>query len=71
MASIDLKTGGMHCASCSMLIEMTVGDLPGVTAAKSDYVSGATHVEYDPAQVSVEDIVNAIVEAGYTAEPAA
>lgn len=71
MASIDLRTGGMHCASCSMLIEMTVGDLPGVTAAKSDYVSGATHVEYDPTQITEQDIINAIVEAGYTAEPAA
>lgn len=70
MASTDLRTDGMHCASCSMLIEMTVGDLPGVSTVKSDYVSGATHVEYDPSQVTEEDIVNAIVEAGYTAEPA-
>lgn len=69
MASTDLKTGGMHCSSCSMLIDMSVGDLDGVTSVKSDYVNGETHVEYDPEQITVEDIVNAIVEAGYTAEP--
>jgi Cu+-exporting ATPase len=71
MATIDLNTGGMHCSSCSMLIEMTVGDLPGVTAAKADYVKGTAHVEFDPAVVSVDEIVASIREAGYTAEVAA
>jgi Cu+-exporting ATPase len=71
MASINLKTGGMHCSSCSMLIEMTVGDLPGVSSASADYVKGTAHVEFDPAEISVEQIVGAICDAGYTAEVAA
>jgi copper chaperone CopZ len=67
MATIDLKTGGMHCSSCSMLIDMTVGDLPGVQSAESDYAKGKTRVEYDPKQISPEDIITAIEQAGYTA----
>lgn len=67
MASIDLKTDGMHCGSCSILIEMTVGDLVGVSAVKADFATGTTHVEYDPAFVSVDDISAAITEAGYVA----
>lgn len=71
MASIDLKTDGMHCGSCSMLIEMTVGDLAGVSTVKADFASGVTHVEYDPASASVEGITAAIAEAGYAAQPVA
>lgn len=68
MKSIDLNTGGMHCGSCSMLIQMSVEDLPGVASAQADYASGRTHVEFDPDQISVDEIIAAIVEAGYTAE---
>jgi copper chaperone CopZ len=69
--SIDLNTGGMHCSSCSMLIEMTVEELPGVSSASADYVKGTAHVEFDPDAISVEAIVAAIRGAGYTAEVAA
>ena len=70
MASIDLNTGGLHCSSCSMLIDMTVDELPGVTSSASDYAKGRTHVEFDPAQITLEGIVAAIEHAGYTAEVA-
>ncbi|HEX9092895.1 MAG TPA: heavy-metal-associated domain-containing protein [Coriobacteriia bacterium] len=68
MTSVDLKTTGMHCSSCSMLIEMAVGDLPGVAAVKADFGRNNTHVEFDPATISLEEITAAITEAGYTAE---
>jgi len=71
MATLDLKTGGMHCSSCSMLIEMTVGDLPGVLLAKAGYAKGTAHVEFDASAVSAEEIMTAIRDAGYTAEIAA
>jgi copper chaperone CopZ len=48
-----------------------VGDLPGVSAVKVNYVKGTTHVEFDPATIAVDQIVDAIREAGYTAESAA
>jgi copper chaperone CopZ len=68
MASIDIATGGMHCSSCSMLIEMTLGDLDGVSVASADYVKGTAHVEYDPSAVTPDELVAAIREQGYTAE---
>ncbi len=71
MTSVDLTTSGMHCMSCSMLIEMNVGELPGVASVKADYATGVTHVEYDPAQVTVDEIVGAIRAGGYEAEVAA
>lgn len=71
MASVDLTTTGMHCGSCSMLVQMTLEDLPGVESATVDHASGATHVEYDPAVVDVDGLLAAIAGAGYGATVAA
>jgi len=60
-----LKTTGMHCRSCSMLVDMTVGELEGVEHVETDYVSGDTNVEFDGEKVTVDDIVAAIRSAGY------
>jgi Cu+-exporting ATPase len=63
-----LKTTGMHCRSCSMLVDMTVGELDGVESVETDYVSGDTVVSYDTDAVSIDDIVAAIRSAGYDVE---
>ena len=63
-----LKTTGMHCRSCSMLVDMTLDDLEGVEESETDYVSGDTKVRFDPEKVSVDDIISAIQSAGYEAE---
>lgn len=60
-------TGGMHCPSCSMLIEMSLTDLEGVEAAASDYRKGITEVTYDRAVLTPERIVSEIEAAGYSA----
>ncbi|MHB1341929.1 MAG: heavy-metal-associated domain-containing protein [Coriobacteriia bacterium] len=61
-------TTGMHCNSCSMLIQLSVGDLPGVLGVNADAASGLTEVTYDPDQVTADAIVQEIVKAGYGAE---
>ncbi len=64
----QLKTTGMHCGSCAMLIDMTVGDLDGVDSVKTDYATGTTTVTYDSDTVALDDVVAAIRSAGYDAE---
>jgi len=68
---LTLKTTGMHCRSCSMLVDMTLDDLDGVESSETDYVTGDTKVSFDGAKVSVDDLLNAIRSAGYDAEPSA
>jgi len=63
-----LRTTGMHCQSCSMLVQMNVEELPGVASVASDFRTGMTEVTYDPDQLTVENIVETIVAAGYGAE---
>lgn len=64
-----LKTTGMHCQSCAMLIEMNLGDLEGVESSHADFRTGETEVHYDPEKVDVDRIVATIAAAGYGAEP--
>lgn len=68
MIEQKLKTTGMHCRSCSMLVDMTVGELDGVESSETDHVTGDTRVVYDPEKLNVDDIIAAIRSAGYDAE---
>lgn len=70
MSRVQLKTTGMHCMSCSMLIQMNVGDLDGVDSVTADLASGMTDVDFDDTKVDVQTIIDEIVRAGYGAEVA-
>ena len=62
------KTSGMHCASCSMLVDLTLGDLDGVSDSKTDHATGDTVVTFDSDTVTTYAIIEAIRGAGYEAE---
>lgn len=66
--TVRLNTTGMHCQSCSMLIQMNLEDVDGVDSASADFRTGVTEVSYDPAKVSPAALVDAVVAAGYGAE---
>lgn len=68
MNTTTFKTSGMHCPSCSMLIEMNVSDLPGVESVKASHADGKTVVTYDPSKVDPKRIESEIRAAGYDAE---
>ena len=61
-------TTGMHCPSCSMLIQMDLGDLDGVTEVTSDHRTGVTEVTYDDAIIGPDEVIAVITKAGYGAE---
>ncbi len=60
---------GMHCGSCVALIEETLGEQAGVTSASVDLDSARAVVEYDPAQLGVDQIRATIAEVGYSITP--
>jgi copper chaperone CopZ len=53
-----------------MLVQMELEDLGGVESASSDFRTGMTDVVYDPASVTVDELIAAIVRAGYGAQVA-
>ena len=63
--TVQLELTGMSCANCSGTIEDRVGDLDGVASVDANYATDEGSVEYDPALVSLGDIVAAVQDAGY------
>jgi len=65
--TIDLDIGGMTCASCVARIEKKLGKLPEVTA----FVNLATERAQVtmPDSMSVDEIIDTVEAAGYTAAP--
>lgn len=65
-----LNIEGMHCASCGLLIDDAVEDVPGVTRATTSFGTGLTEVDLadgaDPTAVA-PGVVAAIAYAGYDA----
>jgi copper chaperone CopZ len=71
MTTIHIRTTGMYCPSCPMLIELTVHDLPGVTDVQVSNADCSTVVTFDESATTAETILAAIRNAGYGAECAA
>lgn len=61
---------GMHCASCALLIDDTLEDLPGVASTQTSMKQRRTVVERRPGSTPAElvgAVIAAIDELGYTA----
>jgi P-type Cu2+ transporter len=60
---------GVRCAACLWLIEQVLRKLPGVTHADVNYATQRAHVAWDPAQVRLSRIIEAVRGVGYDASP--
>ncbi len=63
---LELPVQGMTCASCANRIERKLNRLDGVSASVN-YATERAAVEYDPAQVSPDELVGTVEAAGYHA----
>lgn len=67
-SKVDKKTlpvTGMTCAGCASSVESTLQTQPGVVGAGVNYGTQQAWVEYDPQQVSLQDLQKAIQDVGY------
>ncbi|MCM6777205.1 heavy metal translocating P-type ATPase [Nocardia sp. CDC159] len=64
--SVELDIGGMTCASCAARIEKKLNRIDGVTATVN-YATEKARVSF-PSSVSAEDLIEKVVETGYTAQ---
>jgi Cu+-exporting ATPase len=64
-----LQVTGMTCASCVAHVERALRELPGVSQAIVNLATGTAKVEFDPSQVSLEQMAQAVREVGYEAVP--
>ncbi len=60
------KIGGLHCSLCTGTIEKALGQLPGVAKVAVSLTHEQALVEYDPSQVSPDQLLGTLKDIGYT-----
>jgi Cu+-exporting ATPase len=66
-STVVIPIGGMTCAACSARVERALGKLEGVQSAGVNLATEKATVTYDPHQVRVAAVKEAIQKAGYQA----
>lgn len=65
---VEFDISGMTCASCANKIEKKLNKMDGVDKATVNFALETVLVEYNPDQVSIPDMKEAIKKLGYTLE---
>lgn len=68
MNRTTLKIKGMTCGHCVASVKKSLETVPGVTVEK--VAVGTATLDYDPAVASIDQITEAVSDAGYPAAPA-
>ncbi len=63
--SITYRVTGMHCASCSSLIERTIGKLAGVASVSANYANESISLSFDGTQTKLGDLTKVLKPLGY------
>ena len=66
---IDLHVPGIHCANCISRIERAVRALPGVKTARVNFSTRRLAVDWEPAALAPEKIVETVEDLGFEARP--
>jgi copper chaperone len=64
--TIVFRVEGMHCGSCSMLIDDALEDLPGVRHSRTELKAARSTVTLDNTRTDALQVINAIAALGYT-----
>lgn len=67
MTKTDLNIKGMHCASCSTLINRALSKTEGVSEANVNYATAKARIVYDENKLSVNDLIKIVQNKGYDA----
>lgn len=66
--SLNIRIGGMSCASCVARVEKALNKQPGVSEATVNLATEEARIVIDTAQTNARTIVEAVKAAGYHAE---
>ncbi|MBU0472041.1 MAG: heavy metal translocating P-type ATPase [Nanoarchaeota archaeon] len=67
MTKITLNITGMHCASCSNIIEKTLNKTKGVNKANVNLATNKATVEFDNSKTNIDKLILTIKNKGYKA----
>ncbi|MCK5191884.1 MAG: heavy-metal-associated domain-containing protein [Methylococcales bacterium] len=66
--SVSLEVSGMKCGGCESTVTTKLNTIDGVISVKAMSKENKVDVEFDAAKTSVEEISQAIVDAGFVVE---
>ncbi len=66
--TVVIPVGGMTCAACQARVQKTLSKVPGVSDATVNLMMANATIEFDPAKVSPEFLVQEIRDSGYEAD---
>ncbi len=69
LTEIEFAVGGMTCGSCAVRVEKALSHQPGVVSAGVNLASEKATVAFDPAFISTDDLIRAVVNIGYGLTP--
>ncbi len=67
MKKVNIKVTGMHCASCSTLVQKGLQKTEGVLSANVNLSTERAHVEYDETKADIQKLIDAVKKRGYGA----
>ncbi len=65
--SVEFGLTGMSCVNCAQTIEKSIEALPGIKKVLVNYASEKAYVDLEPSQISTQEIIRAVEQAGYGA----
>ena len=68
MKELKFKIEGMHCSGCSTRLQKVLNNLEGVEEAEVSLEAKQAMIKYDEDKISIEEIREAIEDAGFKAE---
>lgn len=66
--TIVLAVTGMKCGGCETNISDKLKGLDGVLSVSASHKDSKVEVGYDPAKIEVEEIEDAVIDAGFSVE---
>lgn len=63
----EIKIAGMHCVNCSKNLQNALSDRTGVKEARVNFANETAVIRYDPQQITISGLEQAIKEAGFKA----
>lgn len=62
---IKLKISGLHCTSCSLMIDNAVEELPGVVSSHTSYATAECTLQIEPQVFELNRVLSVIQGLGY------
>ncbi|PKM38425.1 MAG: mercuric reductase [Gammaproteobacteria bacterium HGW-Gammaproteobacteria-10] len=66
--TIVLTVTGMKCSGCETNISDKLKTLDGVLSVSASHKDNKVEVDYEPTKIDVEEIEDAVIDAGFSVE---